>query len=136
MQILTKRFGILTGFAIMMALLLVNTLVIRKQLATQLSNQARVAHTRQVQFELVKTESLLQDAEIGQRGYLYTNDFKYLAPYEGAKSEIAGHLDSLQQLTSDNPHQQMRTTMEVVPGRLPLCHQFPAPSLRTIQPRA
>jgi CHASE3 domain sensor protein len=80
MQKLTRRFGILTGFAIMMALLLVNTLVIRKQLATQLSNQTWVAHTRQVQFELVKTESLLQDAEIGQRGYLYTNDLKYLAP--------------------------------------------------------
>ena len=30
----------------------------------------------------------------------------------------------------------VRTMMEVVPGRLPLCHQFPAPLLRTIQPRA
>ena len=30
----------------------------------------------------------------------------------------------------------VRTMMVVVPGRLPLCHQFPAPLLRTIQPRA
>ena len=50
----------------------------------------------------------MQDAEIGQRGYLYTNDSKYLVPYEVATSEIAGHLNSLQQLTSDNPHQRMR----------------------------
>jgi PAS domain S-box-containing protein len=108
MQIMTKRFGILTGFGIMMALLLMNALAIRKQLATQLSNQSWVAHTRQVQFELLKTESVLQDAEIGQRGYLYTNDLKYLAPYETATREVAGHLDSLQRLTSDNPHQQAR----------------------------
>lgn len=108
MQISTKRFGILTGFAIMMVLLLVNALVIRKQIATQLSNQGWVAHTRQVQFELLKTESLLQDAEIGQRGYLYTNNLKYLAPYEAAKSDVTEHLDSLQRLTLDNPRQQMR----------------------------
>ena len=30
----------------------------------------------------------------------------------------------------------VRTMMEVVPGRLPLCHQLPAPLSRTIQPRA
>jgi hypothetical protein len=30
----------------------------------------------------------------------------------------------------------VRTMREVVPGRLPLCHQFPAPLSRTIQPRA
>jgi PAS domain S-box-containing protein len=108
MQILTKRFGILTGFAVMMALLLVNAIAIRKQLATQLSNQTWVAHTRKVQFELLKTESVLQDAEVGQRGYLYTNDFKYLAPYQAATREVAGHLDSLQRLTSDNPYQQSR----------------------------
>lgn len=108
MQILTKRFGILTGFAVMMALLLANALVIRKQLATQLANQTWVVHTRRVQFELLKTESLLQDAEIGQRGYLYTNDLKYLAPYEAATSEVAQHLDLLQRLTVDNPLQQVR----------------------------
>jgi PAS domain S-box-containing protein len=108
MQILTKRFGIQTSFAVMMALLLVNAIAIRKQLATQLSNQTWVAHTRKVQFELLKTESVLQDAEVGQRGYLYTNDFKYLAPYQAATREVAGHLDSLQRLTSDNPYQQSR----------------------------
>jgi len=31
---------------------------------------------------------------------------------------------------------EVRTMMVVVPGRLPLCHQFPAPLSRTIQPRA
>src|ERR1700753_992279 len=108
MQMLTRRFGILTGFAVMMVLLLANALVLRKQLATQLANQTWVAHTRQVQFELLKTESLLQDAEIGQRGYLYTNDLKYLAPYEAATIKVAQHLDLLQRLTLDNPHQQMR----------------------------
>jgi hypothetical protein len=30
----------------------------------------------------------------------------------------------------------VRTMIVVVPGRLPLWHQLPAPLLRTIQPRA
>ena len=31
---------------------------------------------------------------------------------------------------------EVRTMMVVEPGRLPLCHQFPAPSFLTIQPLA
>src|ERR1700744_3024602 len=108
MQVLTKRFGILAGFATMMAVLLLNALVIRRQLSTQLSTQAWVAHTRQVQFELLKTESLLQDAEIGQRGYLYTGDLKSLAPYEAATKKVSDHLDLLQRLTAENSLQQER----------------------------
>ena len=35
----------------------------------------------EVLLELSQTESLLKDAETGQRGYLYTGEPKYLAPY-------------------------------------------------------
>jgi len=118
MQTSTKRFGILTGFAVMLALLLANAVVIRKQLAKQLSNQGWMAHTRQVQLELLATESFLRDAESGQRGYLYTHDLKYLAPYEAASREVAQHLDTLQGLTSDNPHQQSRiVTLRELTGK-------------------
>jgi CHASE3 domain sensor protein len=110
MQNSIKRFGILTGFAVMLALLLANAIVIRKQLATQLSNQEWVAHTRQVQQELLSTESSLRDAESSQRGYLYTGDLKYLAPYETARTSVVTHLGSLQQLTSDSSRQQARIT--------------------------
>jgi PAS domain S-box-containing protein len=110
MQNATKRFGIFLGFGIMLALLLANAIVIRRQLATQLSNQNWVAHTRQVQLELLNMESALREAESSQRGYLYTHNLKYLTPYEAARTAVLTHLDSIQQLTTDNPRQQARIT--------------------------
>jgi CHASE3 domain sensor protein len=108
MQILTKRFGVLIGFAVMLALVVANGLVLRRQLASQIENQRSVVHTRQVMLELAETESILKDAETGQRGFLYTGDPNYLGPYQSATGQIAGHLDALRQLTADNPRQQVR----------------------------
>jgi CHASE3 domain sensor protein len=72
MQPFYKRFSVITGFAALLLLLLANGLVIRQQLATQVENQSWVRHTAEVLLQLSDTESLLKDAETGQRGYLYT----------------------------------------------------------------
>jgi PAS domain S-box-containing protein len=108
MQVISKRFGVIGGFALMLLLLAINTVTTRHQLAIQLDSQAWVAHSRMVLLELAKTESLLKDAETGQRGFLYTGDPKYLAPYQSAIHEINSHIDRLAQLTADNPQQQAR----------------------------
>jgi PAS domain S-box-containing protein len=108
MQIFTKRFGVLIGFVVMLMVLIANALTIRGQLSVQLASQNWVAHTRQVMLELAQTESLFKDAETGQRGFLYTGDPKYLAPYKIATTQIQQHLDNLQQLTRDNPDEQER----------------------------
>ena len=108
MQMLTKRFGVLTGFVLMVLVLVVNGFIIRRQLATQVANQRWASHTRHVLLELAQTESLYKDAETGQRGFLYTDDSKYLVPYTEATHQIAQHLDVLQQLTADNADQQRR----------------------------
>ncbi len=42
----------------------------------------------EVLLQLSNTESLLKDAETGQRGYLYTGDPRYLAPYDLAVTQI------------------------------------------------
>ncbi|MBB5064230.1 CHASE3 domain-containing protein [Granulicella mallensis] len=110
MQVISKRFGVIGGFALMLLLLAINTVTTRHQLAIQLDSQAWVAHSRMVLLELAKTESLLKDAETGQRGFLYTGDPKYLAPYQSAIHEINSHIDRLSQLTADNPQQQARVT--------------------------
>ena len=110
MQMFTRRFGVLAGFALMLLVLLLNTFSIRRQLANQVADHARVAHTRQVLLELAETESLLKDAETGQRGFLYTGDGDYLAPYQQAVTEIPRHLDNLALLTADNGSQQTRLT--------------------------
>jgi PAS domain S-box-containing protein len=106
-----KRIGVITGFILLLALLVVNAIVMRRQLAVQTGRGDWVVHTRQVLFELEQVESLLKDAETGQRGYLYTGDQKYLAPYQAAVSQIKPHLVNLEQMTADNPGQQTRINM-------------------------
>ena len=92
MQTISRRFSVLLGFSLLLAILLANTLIIRKQLSIQVENQTWVRHTQQVQFELSQTESLLKDAETGQRGFLYTGNPTYLDPYNQAVSQIDPHL--------------------------------------------
>ena len=108
MRIVYKRFSVIAGFAILLAVLLINTAVTRQRLAVQDSNQAWVMHTQQVMLELTTIESLLTDAETGQRGYLYTGEPRYLAPYNAALTQLISHLNKLAELTADNPQQQER----------------------------
>jgi PAS domain S-box-containing protein len=108
MQLIYKRFSVIGGFAVLLAVLLINTAVTRRQLAVQDSNQGWVEHTQQVQLELAQFESLLKDAETGQRGYLYTGDPRYLEPYNNAVAQGNPHVARLAELTADNPRQQER----------------------------
>jgi PAS domain S-box-containing protein len=108
MQTAYKRLSVITGFAILLALLVFNAFITRRQLGIQIDDQSRVAHSRQVLYELSQTESLLKDAETGQRGFLYTGDPKYLTPYTDAVGRIQSHIDSLAQLTAANAQAHAR----------------------------
>ena len=101
-----QRFSVITGFAVVIAVLIVNTLVTRRQLGEQTNDEIWVRHTQQVRFELGRIELLLTNAETGQRGFLYTGDPQYLQPYSAAITQIDAHIDDLAQLTADNPRQQ------------------------------
>jgi diguanylate cyclase (GGDEF)-like protein/PAS domain S-box-containing protein len=103
-----KRLVIIAGFAILLILLFATTMVLRRQLLVQIANQNWITHTRLVISELNQTESLLKDAETGQRGVLYTGDVKYLEPYDLAIGQVEQHINNLAQLTADNPRQQAR----------------------------
>jgi CHASE3 domain sensor protein len=65
MRLIYKRFSVIGGFAILLAVLVMNTAITRRQLAVQDSNQAWVEHTQRVQLELATVESSLKDAETG-----------------------------------------------------------------------
>jgi PAS domain S-box-containing protein len=101
-----KRFSVISGFVILLIVLAANAFITKRRLDVQLADQAWVSHTQQVQFELAQTESILKDTEIGQRGFLYTGDSKYLTPYHLAVAQIQSHIEHLAQLTADNPRQQ------------------------------
>jgi signal transduction histidine kinase len=67
-----------------------------------------VVHTLQVIRTAQQLDLTIQDAERGQRGYLLTNDRKYLTPYEGGISHIPALEDQLGRMVSDNVEQQPR----------------------------
>ncbi|HEY5029661.1 MAG TPA: CHASE3 domain-containing protein [Candidatus Angelobacter sp.] len=108
MRLIYKRFSVIGGFAILLAVLVINTAVTRRQIAVQDSNQGWVQHSQQVQLELATVVSLLKDAEAGQRGYLYTGEARYLEPYNASVQQIDSHIASLAELVADNPKQLSR----------------------------
>jgi PAS domain S-box-containing protein len=111
MRLVYKRFSVITGFAILLAVLMINTAVTRRQIAVQDRNQDWVQHTQQVQLELTTVESLLKDAETGQRGFLYTGEPRYLGPYNSALTQVDAHITKLGTLVADNPQQSARMPM-------------------------
>ena len=106
MQLIYKRFGVVTGFVLLLILLITNALVTRRQLAVTVSHQADVEHTQQVLIAIDQTQSLIKDAETGQRGFLYTTEPNYLEPYNLALTQIDQQLRLLAQLTSGDPTEQ------------------------------
>jgi diguanylate cyclase (GGDEF)-like protein/PAS domain S-box-containing protein len=105
---LLRRLAFVAGFVFIFALIVGNTLILRRQLAVLIGNQERLTRSRQIRLELENAELLLKDAETGERGYLYTGDPKYLATYNLAVAGIEPAIDGLAQLTADNSHQQAR----------------------------
>lgn len=107
-QAMLKRVAVFAGFILLIALLLGNAYVVRRQIDILVGNERWVDHTRQVLLDLSRTDSLLKDAETGQRGYLYTGEARYLAPYDLAITQIDAEIDTIARLTADNPRQQAR----------------------------
>ena len=95
MQLITKRFGVVTGFVLLLILLVANAFVTRRQLDVQVQNQARVQRIQKVLIALNQTQALVEDAETGQRGYLYTGQTRYLDPYNQAITQLDPQLRSL-----------------------------------------
>src|SRR3984957_6849121 len=108
MRSIHRRFGVISGFVIVLVLLALNTAVLRHQLATQVANQEWFSRSRRVLQEVRSTDALLKDAETGQRGYLYTGKVDYLAPYNLAAAQIDSHLQDLSAEIGDNPAQQTK----------------------------
>lgn len=64
-----------------------------------------VAHTLHVRQTLIRLYSGVRDAESGQRGFLLTQDPRYLLPYTRARADIAGTESLLSSLIADNAEQ-------------------------------
>lgn len=93
---------ITAGIAVFIVLLLAASFWVSKK--GQEADEA-VAHTVQNERLISVVQSQLQDAEIGQRGYLLTGDPFYLEPYDKAVSAINASVESLAAGVSDNRRQ-------------------------------
>ncbi len=66
-----------------------------------------VIHTEEVLRESNQLLTLLVDMETGIRGYGLTRKSEFLQPYEQMQASVLEHIDTLTQLTQDNPRQQV-----------------------------
>jgi PAS domain S-box-containing protein len=106
MRSIRRRSSVIAGFALLLILLGINTVILERQLAVQVGNQEWFSHSRRVAQELRNTEALLKDAESGERGFLYTGRVEYLVPYNFASSQIDAHLQNLRNLIGSDTGQQ------------------------------
>jgi PAS domain S-box-containing protein len=98
-----RSSGVATGFLLLLAALVANALLTRRQFGLQVTSQTKLSHSQAILLQLEKTGDLLMDAETSQRGYLYTGDPRYLAPYSQAMSQMDLQMVTLAQLTADDP---------------------------------
>ena len=68
-------------------------------------NSDAIVHSHEVIITLDELLSITQDAETGQRGFLLTNNERYLDPYNTALDAMPAKIQEIGELTSDNPVQ-------------------------------
>ena len=106
-----RDVAISIGFALTLAVLLVGGFFGYTHVKHLVENQRLVTQTHRVIGDLEALLSTLKDAETGQRGYLLTEDPKYLAPYESALERVGTIVTHLRLLTADNPVQRERLSL-------------------------
>jgi signal transduction histidine kinase/DNA-binding response OmpR family regulator/CHASE3 domain sensor protein len=94
------------GFGLSLLILIITSIASYSSISNLLDGSQWVDHTDSVIIKLDNTLSTLRDAEAGPRGYLLTGDTTYLASFNTATDRIHILLDSIQEMTSDNPVQQ------------------------------
>lgn len=67
-----------------------------------------VSHSHKVLLKLEHIRSLMQDEQIGVRGFVITGDARSLETYFHTRAVISDELGGLRRLTSDNPAYQAR----------------------------
>ncbi len=96
------------SLATVLAFFVFTGIVAYRNLQTLRENNQKIVHSHEVIIALDQLLSSVQDAETGQRGFVLTNNERYLDPYNTALATIPLRLDEIAQLTNDNPAQQAR----------------------------
>src|SRR3984885_577038 len=94
----SRAIALAVAFVMLVALVVIAEINQRGQ--QQINRMISLSQQRQVL--LVELLSELSNAEAGQRGYLLTDDEKYLQPYQSARDRVEPTLDQLTNLFRDN----------------------------------
>lgn len=84
------------------------SLAVYRSSTTLVENARWVAHTHEVLTQLEATATGVTQAETELRGFLLTDQESYLVPYSNGLMETRRRLNTVRQLTADNPSQQAR----------------------------
>ena len=93
------------GFGLSLLLLIITSIASYSSIKRQMQASQWVDHTDSVIIKTDRAMFELRDAESGQRGYLLTGDSSFLVDFNGALDTLHGIIDSLAEMTADNPKQ-------------------------------
>ncbi len=88
--------------------LVILTSLLYGDIARERDREKRLTHEYQVLDAIQRLTANLLDAETGHRGYLSTGDESYVEPLQSALRDGRSALETLRQLTADNPAQQAK----------------------------
>jgi CheY-like chemotaxis protein/CHASE3 domain sensor protein len=100
--------AIALGLAAALIFFLISGAVAYYNLRALSEGNQKIVQSHEVIIALDELLSGVQDAETGQRGFLLTNNERYLEPYNLALISIPSKLDEIAELTRDNPAQKPR----------------------------
>lgn len=100
--------NLLIGFAISFLLLIISSVASYVSIQTLIERANLVDQTNEVIGRAESVISKLKDAETAQRGFLITGKDEFLVPYSGTSEGIRQDINTLKELTIDNPIQQER----------------------------
>jgi len=116
----TLKNNLRVGLGLSLLLLFISSLASYISIHNLVKSSDMVSHSNVVMTNLEDVISTLKDAETGQRGFLLTGNDIFLEPYDGAKEKAVGLLDTIENLTKDNPQQQenAKKLREIIVSRL------------------
>jgi PAS domain S-box-containing protein len=117
---LSLERNIQLGFALALAIVIAAGAATLRSAAATGDSARWVGHTLGLRVRLSEIQLLFTDAEAGARGYVFTGDTAFLAPYGRARSALPALVQQLRTLTADNPSQRRRadSLAAVVPAGL------------------
>jgi signal transduction histidine kinase/ActR/RegA family two-component response regulator len=94
------------GFAVVIVVFVGVMLLTARALTRAEESNLRLVHAEQVLARVQGVLARCVDTETGLRGFLLTNDQRFLRPFDEAARTLPEELNKIAELTSDNPRQQ------------------------------